>query len=425
MNKTNRFLLSTFTTLFLVLPLVAQPHRSYEVKRTEFRFASLGKPEELEAVLKDLGDKALDTAFTTIPADGDSIEKSHAFFTFFHSGDWVIGLSVDGPVLEGDALPGGTIEIQFRDTARNATSGGAPHVLRFSLEETPPAPKKRRAPNPAWWLYHLERRFPAVSRSLEVVPLMTFGGGYSSLPGRDHHFIRRPGGGWYFLAKISWQDLYGDWPFTRLGVADTWRVRITRTTSGGTSHVWGGEDGAGRIRWPKMTPDILESFCKSMALAQAIEAYEKEVGRQKDLYMAARRDKHFNHVKTPGPNRHLYDLDTSERFLRAGVGAVEKANANLLKATKPKKKGQHSPLFSQPPAIREKLMTDLDRIFHVDETFEEARRDFLRNELLGRKTEVADAESAAKKKKKSGAEELDAFWNDDGGEQIQLDDLEF
>lgn len=420
MNNSAAALVLAATSLSLAMGAAALP-QALGVKRIDRPFDSLGKPGAIDGVLRELGDAGLDRRFG--PA-GSPAAGGYAVFTYFNPGEWVVGISADGPVLPAGGRPGGTVELEFRDTGRNTDGGGCPYRLRYDLADAAAkGPPPRQAPNPAWWLYKLERRYEDARPGLEVVPLMTRGSSYPALPGATALFLPRPEGGWILAARIRWGDLYGKWPFGKPGAAATWRLRVTRTTAEGEKLVWGANDGEGRVRWPKTGAETVEALCKAMDIPAAIARYEETLARQRDVYMAAERDRHFNHVVTPGPCLHTHDAESSARFRAAVLDKIERDNANLVAAVRPARKGLPPRLFSQPGAIRAELIAGLGRILHVDEAIERGRRDFLRNELLGRKT-GAPAAAAPPERGADAPDGPDATWDDADG-QIQLDDLAF
>jgi hypothetical protein len=68
----------------------------------------------------------------------------------------------------------------------------------------------------------------------------------------------------------------------------------------------------------------------------------------------------------------------------------------------------------------------MDRLIYFDGLVDACRRDYLRNQLLGRTVTPPDPSSAEAARRKARADELDpTAAGVDAGEAIQLDDIEF
>lgn len=434
MNPISRF--SALAALLLPLAAAAQPApqvakaKPYPVLIRNYNFGNFAKSKADFADFAAKQAEGWDERFSPASLAG---EGPYAFLAVANNGGLLLAVRADGAKLGDDGFPGGSLEVQIRTSARNTPVGDAPVLLRLDLDVPEPEPV-RRAPNPAWWLYHLERRFSHRQPAFLAYTPGTPGLFFPAMKNTSHAFLRRPEGGWHALFHIPFSDLYGHaWPMCVAGQADMWRVRVARRASDGSVAIWGGVGDnpgeEGRILWPKGSQKGFEDLCHAMSqeITKIGERYTGEVQRQRTIWQAAERERHFYFPKTKEPTYHRFDRASDNLFFNHVFGALLKENENLAKAVAPAKEKAQTPVFSYPDSVRPKILRGMGRMIYFDELVDACRRDYLRNQLLGRAVTPPDPALAEAARRKARADELDpTVAGDNAGEgAIQLDDIEF
>ena len=206
-----------------------------------------------------------------------------------------IGVQGD-KVIGEDEFPGGQVKI----TLWIPGEGERWLVYRVSVnldarpEVGPPPMSEGWAPDPCFYYYHHERRFPNLYPPPESLPLLSYDG--DCCWGRDlpalrfaNAWINRKEGPWFMLYTFDLCNIPGNLPMMTPGVQESWFAEIS----------YNGKTAQARFVWPAGSEATVASVYHGYALEQFWQVYPKLYDDERMRIECAGDDRFYREFAVP------------------------------------------------------------------------------------------------------------------------------
>jgi hypothetical protein len=365
-------------------------------------FTDLGvQPQEV--VLKGTDGRSI------LLGDGLEFRADYVGFSLAYS-------TTNGPELAKWSVPGGTLDFRFYLPGEQPGEW-LPYRFHCDLEKAwtePRAPAVGRG----GWLFGTDERFKPYSiaygvPTIRIQPwprLRSYCPGYPDMR-PSLAVVPNPGGGWRAVVSVNWLSLYGHWPMQEAGIRDVWCVGFDRSPDTG-------RPAAFRLVWPKGSAAEFRKFAARINTGNLSSIYKTELNRTIEVWMTAFRERYYPFTKTANPCYNRYDLDSDEMFRARLVQPLVDANDNAWQILWTDK--EHKPkLDMQPEAVKLEIWKMLGRMLYLSHDVGRLRRDYLAGRFAGQVPPEPEKKVDHRRQTPVGPD------LDDGGVDIQLDDMEF